>query len=181
VRILPERGYDEVPDPWGFVIPGGVLGPIRAMVDEPLMAWVRRAAEGAELVASVCTGALVLAAAGLLDGKRATTYWSYVDRLANFGAIPVRERWVRDGKVTTAAGVSAGIDMALDLVARLTDETTARMIQVMIEYDPAPPLGPIPWGELDLSGLGVVFEKLGGGQVPKILAGRPDLLEKILP
>ncbi|MGH9035742.1 MAG: DJ-1/PfpI family protein, partial [Acidimicrobiia bacterium] len=80
-----------------------------------------------------------------LEGKRATTHWSYVDRLANFGAIPGRERWVRDGKVTTAAGVSAGIDMALDLVARLTDEATARMVQVMIEYDPAPPLGPIPW------------------------------------
>lgn len=71
--------------------------------------------------------------------------------------------------------------MALDLVARLTDKTTARMIQVMIEYDPVPPLGPIPWGEVDLSGLGVVFDKLSGGRVPKILAGRPDLLEKLVP
>lgn len=106
LAVVPERSFDDVPDPWGILVPGGLLGPIRAMVDEPLMAWVRRAAAGAEMVTSVCTGALILAAAGVLEGKKATTHWSYLDRLARFGAEPVRERWVQDGKVgcTSASG-----------------------------------------------------------------------------
>ena len=88
---------------------------------------------------SVCTGALVLGAAGILDGKRATTHWAFLDRLSELGAEPVAERVVEDGKVITAAGVSAGIDMALTLVARIAGDEVAQAIQLGIEYDPQPP------------------------------------------
>ena len=88
---------------------------------------------------SVCTGSLVLGAAGILDGKRATTHWAYLDRLGELGAEVVGERVVEDGKVLTAAGVSSGIDMALTLAARIAGETVAQAIQLGIEYDPDPP------------------------------------------
>ncbi|MGH8991881.1 MAG: DJ-1/PfpI family protein [Acidimicrobiia bacterium] len=178
--VVPELSFDDVPDPWAILVPGGMLGTMRALVDEELMAWVRRAAAGAELVTSVCTGALILATAGLLEGRKATTHWSYVNVLARFGAHPVRERWVRDGKVITAAGVSAGIDMALALVAQLTGEPTARMIQLMIEYDPDPPLGPIDWDSFDPGALDAMAQAAGAARIPEILAGRPDLLEKLV-
>ena len=179
--VVPELSFDDVPEPWAVLVPGGMLGPIRAMVDERLMAWLRRAAAGAELVTSVCTGALILAAAGLLDGRKATTHWTYLDALAKFGAYPTRGRWIQDGNVITAAGVSAGIDMALALVAQLAGEPTARMIQVMLEYDPEPPLGPIDWDEFDPRVLSGLAEVAGAGKIPEILADRPDLLEKLVP
>ncbi len=91
------------------------------------------------MTASVCTGALLLGAAGVLDGLEATTYWSVRPLLERFGATPVARRWVRQGKVWTAAGVSAGLDMALALAAELTDQATAEAVQLGIEYDPAPP------------------------------------------
>ena len=87
----------------------------------------------------MCTGALVLGAAGILHGKRATTHWAFIDRLAEFGATPVGDRVVEDGKVMTAAGVSAGIDMALTLAARIAGEGFAKAVQLGIEYDPQPP------------------------------------------
>jgi transcriptional regulator GlxA family with amidase domain len=101
--------------------------------------YLRRAAGTSELVGSVCTGAMILAAAGLLEGRNATTHWSHHRLLERLGATYLPERWVEDGKVITSAGVSAGIDLALALVARLTDEPTARMVQLWIEYDPHPP------------------------------------------
>jgi transcriptional regulator GlxA family with amidase domain len=91
------------------------------------------------VVGSVCTGALILAAAGLLAGRQATTHWASHRLLERLGARYLPERWVEDGKFITSAGVSAGIDMALALTARLTDEPTARMVQLAIEYDPHPP------------------------------------------
>ncbi|MGH9040011.1 MAG: DJ-1/PfpI family protein [Acidimicrobiia bacterium] len=179
LSVVPGLSFDDVPEPWAVLVPGGMLGPIRAMVDERLMAWLRRAAAEAELVTSVCTGALILAAAGLLEGRKATTHWSFLEALARFGAQPTRGRWVQDGKVITAAGVSAGIDMALALVAQLAGEPTARMIQVMIEYDPEPPLGPIDWDEFDPGVLSGLADVAGAGKIPDILADRPDLLEKL--
>jgi transcriptional regulator GlxA family with amidase domain len=101
--------------------------------------WIADVHPATTWTTSVCTGALLLGAAGVLDGLPATTHWRLVDALASYGATPVRERVVRAGKVVTAAGVSAGIDMALTLVALLADETTARAIQLAIEYDPQPP------------------------------------------
>ncbi len=100
---------------------------------------LRRLDASSRITASVCTGSLILAAAGLLDGKRATTHWAFLDALSQYGAIAVAERVVVDGKVYTAAGVSAGIDMALRLTADLTSAVVAETIQLGIEYDPAPP------------------------------------------
>jgi transcriptional regulator GlxA family with amidase domain len=101
--------------------------------------WVRRIHASSQWTTSVCTGSLILGAAGLLRGLRATTYWMERERLREYGAEPVVERWVEDGKVWTAAGVSAGIDMALALVQRTHGDDLAQALQLAIEYDPQPP------------------------------------------
>ncbi|MEV4893077.1 DJ-1/PfpI family protein [Nonomuraea sp. NPDC055795] len=134
--------FDEVPAPDVIVVPGGGAPTLRAMADERLLAYVRGATG---LTTSVCTGSLILGAAGLLDGRRATSHWSMLDVLPEFGAIPVRERWVADGPVLTAAGVSAGIDMALHLTAELAGLDVARAVQYALEYDPRPPHGRPDW------------------------------------
>src|SRR5580700_1571586 len=109
------------------------------MADETTLAFVKRQAKGARFVTSVCTGALVLGAAGLLGGKRATTHWASHDLLAAFGAIPVQARVVRDGALMTGGGVTAGIDFALTLVAELAGIASAQTIQLNLEYAPEPP------------------------------------------
>ena len=129
---------DELPEPDVFVIPGG-YGTRALLEDEQILGWVRHAHEHSEWTTSVCTGSLLLAAAGILDGVEATTHWLEYDLLERLGARPTGRRVVRQGKVITAAGVSSGIDMALTLAARLADETTAQAIQLGIEYDPQPP------------------------------------------
>lgn len=181
IGMQPERTFEQVDKPFGLVLPGGLIGPIKAIANDRLMAYVRAAGEGAEVVGSVCTGSIILAAAGLLDGRRATTHWSFLDHLGRLGARPVRERWVEDGKFITGAGVAAGIDMALALVSRLAGEDTARTIQAVIEYDPQPPLGGIDWDWVARSQLG---PRLLDGVVPtmrEILAGKPELAEKLFP
>jgi putative intracellular protease/amidase len=122
-----------------LVVPGGVAGTFAAAADEAILDWVRRMASTATWVTSVCTGSLILGAAGLLDGKQATTHWAAKDLLAAYGAEAVTARSVRDGNVITAAGVSAGIDMAISLAATIAGDETAQAIQLGIEYDPAPP------------------------------------------
>ncbi|EYF00636.1 DJ-1/PfpI family protein [Chondromyces apiculatus] len=181
LSLTPERLLTDEPHPFAIVVPGGLAGPIQAITQEPLMSWVRAAASSAEIVASVCTGSLILAAAGLLEGRRATTHWSFMDALGRLGAQPVRERWVEDGKFILAAGVSAGIDMALALVRRLTDETTARTIQTLIEYDPEPPLGGIDWGWVEQADLGRSLLAPALPELRRILAGHPDLARKLFP
>jgi putative intracellular protease/amidase len=121
-----------------IVFPGG-FGTEALMHDEHVLDWLRDAHQSAQWTTSVCTGALVLAAAGILDGLDATTHWMWLDRLGEFGATPVRRRVVEQGKVITAAGVSSGIDMALALAARIAGDDMARAIQLRIEYDPEPP------------------------------------------
>lgn len=121
-----------------LLVPGGA-GSRSLLTDEPALEWLREVAAGAEWVTSVCTGSLVLAAAGLLDGKRCTTHWLYLDRLREMGAVPVAERVVVDGRTITAAGVSSGIDMALGLVGRVEGPEVAEAVQLAIEYDPQPP------------------------------------------
>jgi transcriptional regulator GlxA family with amidase domain len=128
----------ELPDPDVVLVPGGE-GNRPLMRDDEVLDWLRAAHEANAWTTSVCTGALVLGAAGILEGKRATTHWAYRERLREFGAEPVVARYVEDGKVVTAAGVSAGIDMALHLAARDVDEEFAKAVQLAIEYDPAPP------------------------------------------
>ena len=122
-----------------LLMPGGI-GTRALEHDERLLAWIRGVDATTRITASVCTGALVLAAAGLLRGRRANTHWASRDRLAAFGVTPVAERVVRDGKYATAAGVSAGIDLALALVIELAGAEVAAAIQLGIEYDPHPPL-----------------------------------------
>jgi transcriptional regulator GlxA family with amidase domain len=120
------------------LVPGGE-GNRPLMRDPEVLGWLRVAHQSSTWTTSVCTGALVLGAAGILDGKRATTHWAFLDRLSELGAEPVTERVVEDGKVITAAGVSAGIDMALTLAGRLAGDQVAQAIQLGIEYDPEPP------------------------------------------
>src|SRR4051812_17639487 len=114
--VTASHTFDEVPEPYAVFLPGGGVPTIAAMADEKLLGRIRSMAAHAEIVGSVCTGSLILGAAGLLQGRRATTHWMCRDLLAKFGATPVAERWVRDGNVLTGAGVSAGIDLALHLV-----------------------------------------------------------------
>jgi cyclohexyl-isocyanide hydratase len=119
-------------------VPGG-FGTIEAMEDEELLAQLRRLSKTARYVTSVCTGALVLGAAGLLQGKRATSHWAWRDSLSAFGATPDPARVVRDGNVITGGGVTAGIDFALTVVAEIAGDEFAQSVQLGIEYAPAPP------------------------------------------
>lgn len=123
-------------------VPGG-FGTSVAMLDEPFMREIRRLAGAAEYQTSVCTGALILGAAGLLRGKRAATYWASRDALALFGAEVVRERVVRDGQVITGGGVTAGLDFALTAIAEIFGRATAEDVQLRLEYAPAPPFGSV--------------------------------------
>ena len=132
--------YDELPAPDVVVFPGGI-GTRALLADEQVLDWVRGAHATSTFTTSVCTGSLVLAAAGLLEGLTATTYWSARDILTRYGAIVSEDRVVEhvDHRIITAAGVSSGIDMALRLVELLVDRTAAEAAQLMIEYDPQPP------------------------------------------
>jgi putative intracellular protease/amidase len=121
-----------------LVVPGG-FGTRQLMKDEPLLGWIRGIHATTTFTTSVCTGSLLLGAAGLLDGRPATTHWAAMDLLATTGAIPTDERVVRSGKIFTAAGVSSGIDLALTLAGLLVGDVAAQAIQLSIEYDPQPP------------------------------------------
>ena len=136
--ILPTATFADYAPPDILFVPGGP-GQLPAMDDEALIAFVARAAEGAKYITSVCTGSLILGAAGLLKGKRATTHWASLDQLKLLGAIPVSERVVEDGNIVTGAGVSSGIDFGLVLTARIWGEAAAKAMQLVIEYDPDPP------------------------------------------
>ena len=138
LRIAVDASLAELTAPDVLVVPGG-FGTRAFVHDEGLLEWIRQAHEATTWTTSVCTGALLLGAAGLLEGLCATTHWRASDQLASFGAIPVTERVVEEGKVITAAGVSSGIDMALRLAARIAGDAAAQAIQLQIEYDPEPP------------------------------------------
>jgi transcriptional regulator GlxA family with amidase domain len=139
LSLVADASLAEVPNPDVLVVPGG-YGTRALLEHEPLLGWIREAHETTTWTTSVCTGGLLLAAAGLLDGTPATTHWLARDLLAQLGAKPVAERVVEHGKIVTAAGVSAGIDMALTLVQRVNGDEVAQAVQLGIEYDPEPPL-----------------------------------------
>jgi transcriptional regulator GlxA family with amidase domain len=139
LSLVAAASLDEVPSPDILVIPGGYG--TRALLDhQPLLDWIRQVHESSSWTTSVCTGSLLLAAAGLLDGVPATTHWLARDLLAELGAEVVPDRVVQQGKIVTAAGVSSGIDMALWLVQQINGDEVAQAVQLGIEYDPEPPL-----------------------------------------
>jgi len=175
VRLVPDRTFDEVPHPYAIVVPGGRRATIRAMGDPAIREYVRTTAASAQVVASVCTGSLILASVGLLEGRPATTNWFYHKVLERFGATCLRQRWVEDGKIITAAGVSAGIDMALYLASRLTDEATARRVQLAMDYDPQPPFGGIDWAHV---GLLPRVLRGGIGLAAPVIAAKPKRLTR---
>ena len=139
LALVADHALADVPSPDVFVVPGGMAGTFAAARDPEILAWLRVAHERTRFSTSVCTGALLLGAAGLLEGGPATTHWAAADMLAQFGATYTPERIVRRDKIFTAAGVSAGIDMALALAAELAGPEQARAIQLAVEYDPQPP------------------------------------------
>jgi cyclohexyl-isocyanide hydratase len=138
MQIVPTVTYDSCPPLDVVMVPGGP-GQQDLMEDEAALSFLRKQAATAQYVTSVCTGSLVLGAAGLLKGKRATCHWAALEHLKPLGAIPVSEKVVIDGNIVTGAGVTSGIDFALTLAAILESEAVAREIQLQIEYDPDPP------------------------------------------
>ena len=138
LALVADASLEELGAPEIVVFPGG-YGTRALMHDERMLEWLRAAHASSEWTTSVCTGSLVLAAAGLLDGLEATTHWLALDALREHGATPVSRRVVEQGRIITAAGVCAGIDMALTLAARIAGDELAQGIQLGIEYDPAPP------------------------------------------
>jgi cyclohexyl-isocyanide hydratase len=139
LSLVPTRTFANCPPLDLLCIPGGVSGVIGAISDRETVEFVREQADTAKYVTSVCTGAFVLGVAGLLKGRRVTTHWAYTNLLSLVGATHEKGRVVKDGNLITAGGVTAGIDFGLSVVAEIAGETTARAIQLGIEYDPAPP------------------------------------------
>jgi transcriptional regulator GlxA family with amidase domain len=133
-----DYSLEEVSEADVVLVPGGE-GNRPLLEDEVVLSWLRKIDAATKWTTSVCTGSLVLGAAGLLQGKRATSHWLFVERLREFGADPVGGRFVEDGKILTSAGVSAGIDMALHLVGREAGPELAQAVQLGLEYDPQPP------------------------------------------
>jgi transcriptional regulator GlxA family with amidase domain len=136
--LLADRSIEEVPSPDVVVVPGGP-GEVAARAGGGALEWLRSIHEHTTWTTSVCTGSLILASAGLLEGKRATTHWLAFEQLRALGALPTSDRVVFEGKIVTAAGVSAGIDMGLALAAKIAGPEVAQAIQLGIEYDPQPP------------------------------------------
>ncbi len=139
IEIVATKSLGEVESPEILVVPGG-LSTWKFLDDEQLLDWIRNVHETSRWTTSVCTGSLLLAAAGLLDGAPATTHWLTREMLASLGAKPVPDRVVEHGKIITAAGVSSGIDMALHLIQKMYGDETAQASQLVIEYDPEPPV-----------------------------------------
>ncbi|MGW4867979.1 DJ-1/PfpI family protein [Streptomyces chartreusis] len=138
LAITADKALADVPSPDIVVVPGGP-GTFAQIENETFLEWLRTADTTSTWTTSVCTGSLLLAAAGLLDGRRATTHWLTLDFLAQYGAEPTGERVVPDGKYVTAAGVSSGIDMGLTLVGEIAGDEHAQAVQLLTEYDPQPP------------------------------------------
>ena len=150
VRVVPNGTFADLPHPYAFFVPGGDTATLNAMANPAIRRYIRTAAQDTDWIVSVCTGALILASVGLLEGCDVTTHWAYTRFLENLGAHYVQKRWTVNGNIVNSAGVSAGIDMALYMVSRLTDEETARRVQWLIQYDPQPPFGGIDYKHMKL-------------------------------
>ena len=140
VAIVPTHTQGECPEALDILfVPGGSNGTAEAMKDAAFIEFIKQKAASSKYVTSVCTGSMLLGKAGLLQGKKATSHWVVLDLLANFGAIPTKERVVWDGNLVTGGGVTAGIDFSLQVIAALRGKPYAEAIQLQAEYDPAPP------------------------------------------
>ncbi len=139
VHLRVDASFADVPRPDVLLVPGGPVAGQLAADGHPIVEWIREAHPHTQWTTSVCTGALLLGAAGLLDGLPATTHWSAYEELASYGAHPTEQRVVTAGRIVTGAGVSAGIDLALTLAADIAGPEVAQTIQLAIEYDPHPP------------------------------------------
>lgn len=138
LKIMPDMAFDDAPQFDLIFVPGGTgINPM--MTDAALMSFLQKQAQQAKYITSVCTGALLLGAAGLLRGKRATTHWLSMDLLGIFGAVPVYQRVVTDGNLITGGGITSGIDFGLTVAAELEGQAAAEKIQLMMEYNPQPP------------------------------------------
>jgi transcriptional regulator GlxA family with amidase domain len=178
MSIVPEKRFEEVPAPFALVVPGGGIASLKAMGNERLVNYLRFTAHTAELVVSVSTGAFVLAAASLLEGRRATTHPAYSELLEKLGVNYVGDYSVEDGKFLTMEGVSSAIDTTLRLVAKLGGDAAAKRAEMIIEYDPQPPFGAIDWGEADGNGLGETLDE-HRADLERALSDRPDLYKKL--
>lgn len=166
LTVTAHAAFADVPAPDILLVPGGTItGTL--VPHHPIVDWIARAHRTTTWTTSVCTGALLLAGAGVLAGVEATTHWAAMDELARLGAVPVRQRVVRRGKIITAAGVSAGIDMALTLAAAIEGPEFAQALQLMMEYDPAPPF--------DAGSP----EKAGPAAVQRALAAMVEVMQKL--
>jgi putative intracellular protease/amidase len=139
LSVMADYALNDISDPEIILVPGGTKGTMAAAEDPRILSWLRKAHETSRWTTSVCTGSLILGAAGILKGVQATTHWYARDFLQKFGAQYLSERVVRQGKIITAAGVSSGIDMALQLAKEVSGPEMAKTIQLIIEYDPKPP------------------------------------------
>lgn len=167
LTVTAHAAFSDVPNPDILLVPGGTItGTL--VPHHPILAWIARAHQTTQWTTSVCSGSLLLAGAGVLKGIEATTHWAAMDDLARLGAIPVHDRVVRRGKIVTAAGVSAGIDMGLTLVAAIEGPEFAQTLQLMIEYDPAPPF--------DAGSP----EKAGPKTVQRALTGMFEMMQKLM-
>lgn len=147
LRLEAEAGIGEVDRADILLVPGSTIGFLRQTKKRPVLDWVRRVHETTAWTTSVCSGSVILGAAGLLEGLRATSHWGAINLLSDYGAVPAPERYVREGKVVTAQGVSAGIDMALYLTREIAGTDHAEAIQLVIEYLPEPPVDSGPFSE----------------------------------
>jgi transcriptional regulator GlxA family with amidase domain len=166
LKVTADAAFADLPNPDLLLVPGGTItGTL--VPHHPIIEWIARAHPTTTWTTSVCSGALLLAGAGVLKGVDATTHWAAMDDLARLGAVPVRERVVRRGKIVTAAGVSAGIDMALTLAGIIAGPDFAQALQLMMEYDPAPPFDA---GSPD---------KAGPATVQRALAAMVEMMQKL--
>lgn len=161
LSLVATRSLADLPSPDLLLVGGGMAGTQAAMADGEVLEWIRHAHESTRFTVSVCTGSLILGAAGLLAGKPASCHWAAGDMLSAVGATYKAERWVQEGKIVTAAGVSAGIDVALFLAAEIAGRPVAETLQLATEYDPAPPFDA---GSPQSAGPEIVKAALGGLQ-----------------
>lgn len=139
LKLVAEYDISEIEKADILVIPGSVVGFIREAKDKLLLSWINKIDKVSTWTVSVCSGSIILAAAGLLKNKKATSHWAVIHLLKDYGSIPISERYVQDGKIITAQGVSAGIDMSLYLAGKIVGVEKAKAYQLSIEYDPKPP------------------------------------------